>query len=434
MRNCTDIWPGHLVVAIIGGSLLAPGASAAKAVPSARKPKSVGSGRSAAARQSVPAAKAPATKRPPSGMATLSVAPLPTRDGSAPVERPGSEFVLSVAGDATGRRQIESTRGVARVAPDDYWLTGWNVTVPDADGRRWKARGGVMGMPSMSSRLPLRAGKTTALPLGAPLAVSLSPVIRGRSALFTMTFTGPLGDRCYEVSVDGARPPQPHMTIYNEKGEVVDRVRFSFGCSFICRLSWRAPEGVSGKLRAVAEVDFGPFLVPAGQSAAFEIDPNASDEDPLIAGRPGPAFTLGEPERGGATLSLSSLRGKPVILNFFCGCSWCEDVAAAWAKRPPPAGTELIAVWNDAETATPAALQKFRARSGFTGRILADPDHVATLAYNSSDCPRVWVLDAAGTIRHVNASRTEAADRIVREATAAIPTRPVAAADTDGGG
>jgi peroxiredoxin len=263
------------------------------------------------------------------------------------------------------------------------------------------------------------------------LGASLARVIRGRTALFTLTFVGPLGDRCYEVNVDGQRPPNPRLTILNEKGEVVDRVRFSFGCSFICRLAWRAPEGVSGKLRAIVEADFGPFMLLPGQGTTFEIAANASDEDPVTVGRPAPEFALAEPEKDGS-LTLSSLRGKPTVLNFFCGCAWCEEVAAAWAKRPLPEGTELVAIWNDAETASPAALRKFRERTGFPGRILADPDHVATLAYNSSECPRVWAIDASGTIRHVNASRTEPADRIVSEATAALAaTGAVAGADVE---
>jgi peroxiredoxin len=363
-------------------------------------------------------------------VATIELAPLPARDGTAPVQWPGSEFVLRLAGDFTGQQQVQSKAGSARVTPGEYWLTGWNVTVPDKEGRRWKARGGVMGMPTLNSRLPLRAGQTLKVPLGAPLGISLTPMVKGRTTLFTMGFVGPLGDRCYEVSVDGKRPPNPWLTILDEQGKVVDRFRFPFGCSFVCKHSWRAPEGVSGKLRAVAEADFGPFVIRPGQGTTFEIAANASDAEPVAVGRLAPEISLPEPEKGGV-LSLSSLRGKPVVLNFFCGCSWCEDVATTWTKRPLPEGTELIAVWNDAESATPPALRKFRARTGFTGRILADADHVATVAYGSHECPKVWVIDAAGTLRHVNASRGEEPERIVSEATAAVAASTVAAADTE---
>jgi peroxiredoxin len=360
----------------------------------------------------------------------VRAAPLPAPDGSGPTEWAGTEFILRLAGDTSGQQQVESKQGKVQVAPGEYWLTGWKVTVPDSKGQRWTARGGVMGAPTMNARLPLHAGQTRAVPLGGPLGVSLTRVIRGRTALFTLHFLGPLGDRCYEVDVDGKRPPHPDLIILNEKNEVVDRVRFPFGCSFICKHSWRAPEGVSGKLRAVIEANFGPFVVPPGQGTSFEIAANASDEDPVTVGRPAPEFALAEPEKGGA-VTLASLRGKPLVLNFFCGCSWCEDVASTWTKRPLPEGVQLVAVWNDAETATPVALRKFRERTGFKGRILADPDHVATLAYNSSDCPRVWVIDATGALRHVNASRTQAPDRIVSEATAAAATDAVAAADVE---
>jgi peroxiredoxin len=321
---------------------------------------------------------------------------------------------------------------MATVSPGEYWLTGWNLTLADGKGRRWKARGGVLGMPPLQSRFDLRAGQKVAVPLAGPLGVSLAPVVQGRRTIFTMTFVGPLGDRCFEVSVDGKRPPQPWLKILDEKGNVVDRLRFSFGCSFLCRLSWRAPAGMSGTLRAVPEVDFGPFVVQPGQGTTFEIAANATDEDGVSEGRPAPDFTLTEPETG-QSVSLCTLRGAPVVLNFFCGCAWCDAVAETWAKRPLPEGMHLVVVWNDTDNATPEGLRKFRERTGFKGRILVDPDHLVTLLYDSSECPKVWVLDAAGTIRHVNASRTEVPERIVGEATAAATAaRPAVATGETG--
>lgn len=416
------VWLRHLALAaVVATAAAAPGAGATRPAPAKPKAKP-------AAKRPAPPARPAATSKP-APVAILRPAPLRAPDGAS-IERSDTEFILRLAGDDGKQRQFESRKGEVRVAPGEYWLTGWNVTVPDEQGRRWTARGGVMGMPPLHARLPLRAGQTAALPLGSPLGVALTPVVRGRTALFTLAFVGPLGDRCYEVGVDGKRPPNPHLTILNEQDEVVDRVRFSFGCSFICRLSWRAPEGVSGTLRAVVEADFGPFTVHSGRGTTFEIAEGADDEDPLAAGRPAPEFTLTEPERNGS-VSLSGLRGKSVVLNFFCGCAWCDDVATSWTKRPVPASVELVAIWNDADSSSPAELRKFRARTGFTGRILVDPDHIATLAYNSSECPRVWVVDAAGTIRYVNANRTDPAERIVTEATAALaPAAPaVAAAD-----
>jgi peroxiredoxin len=171
----------------------------------------------------------------------------------------------------------------------------------------------------------------------------------------------------------------------------------------------------------VPQAEFGPFKVATGKPAEFMIAANASDEDPLAIGRPAPEFTLVEPERGGAPVSLSSLQGRAVVLNFYCGCAWCEAVAETWAKSPPLAeGTELIAILNDQTLSTTAGIRRFRSRTGFTGRILVDPSHEVTLLYGSSECPRVWVIDGGGTIRNVNASRTEAPERIVREATEAV--------------
>src|SRR5581483_9189115 len=98
----------------------------------------------------------------------------------------------------------------------------------------------------------------------------------------------------------------------------------------------------------VPEVDFGPIAVATGSGTEFTIDPNASDEEWLAIGRPAPDFTLADGERG-TSVSLSSLRGHPVALNFFCGCQWCEAVAQQWAKGTAlPDGTQVVAILNDA--------------------------------------------------------------------------------------
>lgn len=425
--------PWALGSAEAGARRQAPGASSkpaaqAKAAPSARGTS----------------ARPPArTHRGPTGSklattnaATLIVAPPRALEGGG-VGLPAPEFIVRLATDRGETRELRSRNGKVTVPAGVYWLTGWNVTLADAEGRLWTARGGVLGMPPLQSRLGLPAGRTVQVPLAGPLGVSVVPVVRGRTAMFTLTFAGPLGDRCFEVSVDGRRPAHPHLKILDEAGNLVDRLRFSFGCSFLCRLSWRAPAGVSGIFRAVPEIDFGPFQVDPSPGATFEIAQNASDLDPLAEGRPAPDFTLPEVEAlpPGGSVPLSSLRGQPVALNFFCGCAWCDGVAEAWAKKPLPAGAHLIAIWNDAESATPAGLRKFRQRTGFKGRILIDPDHVATLLYSSSECPKVWVIDAAGTIRHVSASRTAPAEQIVADATQAlIAAHPaIAGADTDRG-
>jgi peroxiredoxin len=366
-----------------------------------------------------PAARS--TPAPPADRVEIRIAPVPGPNG--PV-RP-TEFVLHLA-DNRGVQELKSENGAVRVLPGDYWLTGWTVTIPDAQGRRWKARGGVLGTPPLSTHVPARRGRPVEIRLGTPLATAVVPTIKGRTANFVMTFVGTLGDRCYQVSLDDGKPPLPHMKILDEHGQLVERVDFCFGCSFLCRLTWKVPQGLSGTFRAVPEVDFGPIAVMTGSGTEFTIAPNASDEEWLAVGRPAPEFTLADAERG-ASVSLSSLRGHPVALNFFCGCQWCEAVAQQWAKNPAlPDGTQVVAILNDASLTTPAAIRKFRERTGFQAMILADPDQKATTLYDASGCPRVWVLDAEGTLRHVNASRTDPAEQIVREAAEALAAKPAA--------
>jgi peroxiredoxin len=189
---------------------------------------------------------------------------------------------------------------------------------------------------------------------------------------------------------------------------------------------------VNGTFRAVPKAEFGPFTVVAGSGAEFSVSPNASDEELLAVGRPAPEFTLVEPERG-TSVGLASLRGHPVALNFFCGCAWCDAVAERWAKSEAlPAGAQVIAVLNDDALTTPAGIRKFRERTGFKGMILADPDHRATTLYDASECPRVWVVDADGTLRYTNASRTEPAEQIVRKAAEALAAPKLEAAPMGG--
>src|SRR5437899_65802 len=47
-------------------------------------------------------------------------------------------------------------------------------------------------------------------------------------------------------------------------------------------------------------------------------------------GQPAPQFALAD-EKGGK-VSLASFRGKPVVVNFYCGCGRCEAMATLEAQ------------------------------------------------------------------------------------------------------
>jgi peroxiredoxin len=140
----------------------------------------------------------------------------------------------------------------------------------------------------------------------------------------------------------------------------------------------------------------------------------------VAVGLTAPEFALqkaGEP----GEVELASLRGKPLVLNFFCGCGDCSEVAAVWAKHAKELGdAQLIAVNHDSTSYNPSALKNFRWASGFKWAVLADIGSTVSLKWRSLECPRVWVLDGDGVIRWEGPGRTAPALVMVNGALKAL--------------
>lgn len=101
-------------------------------------------------------------------------------------------------------------------------------------------------------------------------------------------------------------------------------------------------------------------------------------------GKPAPAFTL--PSDGGNTVSLESLRGKPVVLYFYpkddtpgCTTQAC-GIRDAWGEFEK-AGAVVLGVSPDSATSH----VKFRDKYELPFTLLADEDHAIAEAYG------VWV-------------------------------------------
>ena len=97
-------------------------------------------------------------------------------------------------------------------------------------------------------------------------------------------------------------------------------------------------------------------------------------------GAPAPDFQLRSDE--GETVTLSALRGKPVVLYFYprddtpgCTTEACEfrDAYDRFRKQ----GVEVLGVSPDTE----ASHRKFKTRYELPFTLLADPDHQAAEAY-----------------------------------------------------
>ncbi len=120
--------------------------------------------------------------------------------------------------------------------------------------------------------------------------------------------------------------------------------------------------------------------------------------DPIEPGHPAPAFSL--PILGGKTsLSLGSLRGKVVLLNFWATwCKPCEDEMPAMESLYRALGSqdfELIAISVDDDR---QAVEEFTSRMGLTFPVLLDPEKRVSDAYQSDRFPESYLIDREGVL------------------------------------
>jgi len=123
-------------------------------------------------------------------------------------------------------------------------------------------------------------------------------------------------------------------------------------------------------------------------------------QDPLV-GKPAPEISLATLE--GAPMTLSQLRGRPVIVNFWA--SWCipcreefpllVDARAHYAAQ----GLEILGVVHD-DAAAPAAA--FAASYGATWPMVLDADDAAWTAYHGAFVPISYFVDRTGIVQAVS--------------------------------
>ena len=118
----------------------------------------------------------------------------------------------------------------------------------------------------------------------------------------------------------------------------------------------------------------------------------------LAPGDTAPDFTL--PDADGKPLSLSSLRGKQVIVYFYpaamtpgCTTEACDfrDSLSSLAA----AGVTVVGISPDG----PAKLAKFRDRDHLTFPLLSDPDHQVEKAYGAYGEKKLYGKTVVGVIR-----------------------------------
>jgi cytochrome c biogenesis protein CcmG, thiol:disulfide interchange protein DsbE len=126
---------------------------------------------------------------------------------------------------------------------------------------------------------------------------------------------------------------------------------------------------------------------------------NAGDPDGRAAvGEPAPAIT--GTTLDGTAFDLASLRGRPVIVNFWGpSCIPCRDefpqFRAKLAEHEAD-GLAIVGVLTD-DPVDPA--RQFVAEYGATWPTVVDPDEALKRAYRVVARPHTWFVDRSGVIR-----------------------------------
>ena len=141
----------------------------------------------------------------------------------------------------------------------------------------------------------------------------------------------------------------------------------------------------------------------------FGCSAGASDLDSAkVIGQPAPDFTLTDLD--GAVHTLSDLRGKTVVLEWFNpGCPYVQDVHGPGgaldgvAAKAAADGVVWLAINSGApgkQGHDPAENTKAKAQWSLDHPILRDVDGAVGKAYGATTTPHMFVIDAAGIVQY----------------------------------
>jgi cytochrome c biogenesis protein CcmG/thiol:disulfide interchange protein DsbE len=144
----------------------------------------------------------------------------------------------------------------------------------------------------------------------------------------------------------------------------------------------------------------------SGEQTEQEPEPAEAD-----IGKRAPDFTLESLD--GETITLSTLQGRPVMLNFWqTTCSPClaefphfQTVRTSWSEED----LAMLAVAYQQNTQVVA---DFIDREGYTFSVLLDSGLEVSDLYNVSDIPITFFIDAEGIIREIKIGRFSSVDEI----------------------
>jgi cytochrome c biogenesis protein CcmG, thiol:disulfide interchange protein DsbE len=142
-------------------------------------------------------------------------------------------------------------------------------------------------------------------------------------------------------------------------------------------------------------VRFSPIAVLA---AALALVPGAALAVPQV-GKPAPAFSL--PSPGGKSVSLDSLKGKPVYVNFYASwCGPCNDEAPAIGKLRLKYAKQGLQVVGINELDAPGEAAAFQKKYGNPYDLVAiDDSGQVGKSYGVIGMPLHVFIDRRGIVR-----------------------------------
>lgn len=121
----------------------------------------------------------------------------------------------------------------------------------------------------------------------------------------------------------------------------------------------------------------------------------------VLVDKPAPEFSLISLDE--ETVSLASMKGKPVVVNFWA--SWCvpcrqeAPLLRELNDRPTKGNSVLLGIlFQDTDKAARTFIQEYRLKYP----TLRDPKLATAIDYGVAGVPETFFIDAQGTIRHVD--------------------------------